>query len=78
LVDSSSSLHSALSRENNLAHRTREIDQKRLIVRRGQPFSIALECNGPLPPKNHLQLVLHLGDPSVTPTAHLTIVLLST
>ncbi|XP_030587901.1 protein-glutamine gamma-glutamyltransferase 2-like [Archocentrus centrarchus] len=47
--------------ENNLAHRTREIDRKRLIVRRGQPFSIALQCNGPLPPKHHLELVLHLG-----------------
>lgn len=49
------------SHENNLAHRTREIDRERLIVRRGQPFSITLQCFDPLPPKHHLELVLHLG-----------------
>ncbi|XP_078478684.1 LOW QUALITY PROTEIN: protein-glutamine gamma-glutamyltransferase 2-like [Lampetra planeri] len=49
------------SRENNLAHRTREIDRERLIVRRGQPFSITLQCSDFLPPKHHLALVLHLG-----------------
>lgn len=54
------------SRENNSAHRTREIDQKRLIVRRGQPFSITVQCNGSLPPKHHLDLVLHLGEYRLT------------
>ncbi|XP_037621885.1 protein-glutamine gamma-glutamyltransferase 2 [Sebastes umbrosus] len=49
------------SHENNLAHRTREIDRERLIVRRGQPFSITVQCSGSLPPKHHLELVLHLG-----------------
>nr|XP_046251220.1 protein-glutamine gamma-glutamyltransferase 2 [Scatophagus argus] len=49
------------SHENNLAHRTREIDRERLIVRRGQPFSITLHCSDSLPPKHHLELVLHLG-----------------
>ncbi|XP_070686673.1 protein-glutamine gamma-glutamyltransferase 2-like [Pempheris klunzingeri] len=49
------------SRDNNLAHRTREIDRRRLIVRRGQPFSITLQCSESLPPKHHLELVLHLG-----------------
>ncbi|XP_028263237.1 protein-glutamine gamma-glutamyltransferase 2-like [Parambassis ranga] len=49
------------SRENNLAHRTREIDQERLIVRRGQPFYITLQCSDSLPPRHHLELVLHLG-----------------
>ncbi|XP_029010677.1 protein-glutamine gamma-glutamyltransferase 2 [Betta splendens] len=49
------------SRQNNSAHRTREIDQQRLIVRRGQPFSITLQCSDSLPPKHHLELVLHLG-----------------
>ncbi|XP_057699652.1 protein-glutamine gamma-glutamyltransferase 2-like [Corythoichthys intestinalis] len=33
-------------RENNSAHRTREIDQTRLIVRRGQSFSISVQCSG--------------------------------
>ncbi|XP_078112302.1 protein-glutamine gamma-glutamyltransferase 2 [Sander vitreus] len=50
------------SHENNLAHRTREIDRKRLIVRRGQPFSITLQCSKTLPSKHHLELVLHLGN----------------
>ncbi|KAM6937937.1 protein-glutamine gamma-glutamyltransferase 2 [Xenentodon cancila] len=49
------------SRENNLAHRTREIDRKRLIVRRGQPFSITVQSSESLTPKHHLELVLHLG-----------------
>ncbi|XP_049928351.1 protein-glutamine gamma-glutamyltransferase 2-like [Epinephelus moara] len=49
------------SHENNLAHRTREIDRERLIVRRGQPFSITLQCSESLHPEHHLELVLHLG-----------------
>ncbi|XP_071403469.1 protein-glutamine gamma-glutamyltransferase 2-like [Centroberyx affinis] len=49
------------SHENNQAHRTREIDRERLIVRRGQPFSITLQMSNSLPPKHHLALVLHLG-----------------
>ncbi|XP_034066525.1 protein-glutamine gamma-glutamyltransferase 2 isoform X1 [Gymnodraco acuticeps] len=49
------------SHENNLAHRTREIDRERLIVRRGQPFSISLQCYVSLPPKHQLELILHLG-----------------
>ncbi|KAG7214894.1 hypothetical protein INR49_005163 [Caranx melampygus] len=49
------------SQENNSAHRTKEIDQKRLIVRRGQPFSITLQCTNPLPAGHYLELVLHLG-----------------
>uniref|UniRef100_A0A8C5GZC7 protein-glutamine gamma-glutamyltransferase n=1 Tax=Gouania willdenowi TaxID=441366 RepID=A0A8C5GZC7_GOUWI len=50
------------SRENNLAHRTKEIDRQRLIVRRGQPFSITLQCSDSLPTTHHLELVLHLGE----------------
>ncbi|XP_033823458.1 protein-glutamine gamma-glutamyltransferase 2 [Periophthalmus magnuspinnatus] len=49
------------SNENNLAHRTREIDRERLIVRRGQSFSITLQCSKPLPPKHDLELVLNVG-----------------
>ncbi|KAM9351901.1 protein-glutamine gamma-glutamyltransferase 2 [Symphorus nematophorus] len=49
------------SHENNSAHRTREIDRERLIVRRGQPFSIILQCSDSLLPQHHLELVLHLG-----------------
>lgn len=49
------------SHENNLVHRTREIDRERLIVRRGQPFSITLQCSDPLPPKHYLDLMLHIG-----------------
>ncbi|XP_008309346.1 protein-glutamine gamma-glutamyltransferase 2 [Cynoglossus semilaevis] len=49
------------SRENNLHHRTREIDRERLIVRRGQPFSITLQCSRSLSPQHHLEVVLHLG-----------------
>ncbi|KAF7660044.1 hypothetical protein LDENG_00289310 [Lucifuga dentata] len=48
------------SHENNLAHRTREIDRERLIVRRGQPFSITVQCSESLT-KHYLALVLHLG-----------------
>ncbi|XP_037307040.2 protein-glutamine gamma-glutamyltransferase 2-like [Pungitius pungitius] len=48
-------------RENNLAHRTKEIDKERLIVRRGQPFSITVQCSGTIPPNHHLELVLHIG-----------------
>ncbi|XP_040019859.1 protein-glutamine gamma-glutamyltransferase 2 [Gasterosteus aculeatus] len=48
-------------RENNLAHRTKEIDRERLIVRRGQPFSITVQCSETLPPDHHLELVLHIG-----------------
>ncbi|XP_029289120.1 protein-glutamine gamma-glutamyltransferase 2-like [Cottoperca gobio] len=50
------------SHENNLAHRTRDIDRERLIVRRGQPFSITLQCSEYLPTKHHLELILHLGN----------------
>ncbi|XP_034445045.1 protein-glutamine gamma-glutamyltransferase 2 [Hippoglossus hippoglossus] len=49
------------SHENNLLHRTREIDRERLIVRRGQPFSISLQCSDSLTLNDHLELVLHLG-----------------
>nr|XP_019957689.1 PREDICTED: protein-glutamine gamma-glutamyltransferase 2-like [Paralichthys olivaceus] len=49
------------SHENNLAHRTREIDRERLIVRRGQPFSISLQCCDSLTRNHHLELSLHLG-----------------
>ncbi|KAA8590511.1 hypothetical protein FQN60_014445 [Etheostoma spectabile] len=38
-----------------------EIDRERLIVRRGQSFSITLQCSESLPPKHQLELVLHLG-----------------
>ena len=51
-----------MSYENNLVHHTRDIDEERLIVRRGQPFSISLHCSDSLPPKHHLELVLHLGE----------------
>ncbi|XP_055029323.2 protein-glutamine gamma-glutamyltransferase 2 [Misgurnus anguillicaudatus] len=49
--------------ENNHAHRTEEMDIKRLIVRRGQPFSVVLLCAEytPLPPDHSLNLILHLG-----------------
>ncbi|KAL2093176.1 hypothetical protein ACEWY4_010488 [Coilia grayii] len=49
---------------NNHAHRTEEIDTERLLARRGQPFSIALQCSG-APPQNpdyQLTLVLRLGN----------------
>lgn len=50
------------SYENNLAHRTREIDRERLIVRRGQPFHVAVQYSESLLPNHHLELVLHLGE----------------
>ncbi|KAM6946323.1 protein-glutamine gamma-glutamyltransferase 2-like [Aplochiton taeniatus] len=49
------------SHENNQAHRTEEIDQERLIVRRGQGFSLTLQCSNPLPSQHRLAMVLHLG-----------------
>ncbi|MED6263831.1 Protein-glutamine gamma-glutamyltransferase 2 [Characodon lateralis] len=49
------------SHENNLFHRTREIDRERLIVRRGQPFSITVQHSDSLPHKHQLELVLRLG-----------------
>lgn len=49
-------------RENNRAHRTWEIDRERLIVRRGQPFSVTLQGHRPLTPQHYLDLVLHLGE----------------
>ncbi|XP_047452542.1 protein-glutamine gamma-glutamyltransferase 2 [Mugil cephalus] len=47
------------SRENNANHRTKEIDGQRLIVRRGQPFYITVQCS--LPFGHELEVVLHLG-----------------
>uniref|UniRef100_A0A8C6SN21 protein-glutamine gamma-glutamyltransferase n=1 Tax=Neogobius melanostomus TaxID=47308 RepID=A0A8C6SN21_9GOBI len=49
------------SDENNLAHRTRDIDRECLIVRRGQPFSITVQSSEPLPPKHYMELVLYVG-----------------
>ncbi|TNN01015.1 hypothetical protein fugu_012261 [Takifugu bimaculatus] len=49
------------SHQNNLAHRTREMDGERLVVRRGQPFSVAVQWRRALPPRHYLDLVLHLG-----------------
>ncbi|XP_029524001.1 protein-glutamine gamma-glutamyltransferase 2-like [Oncorhynchus nerka] len=49
---------------NNQAHRTGEMDLERLLVRRGQPFSLALQCSTPLPPKHKLAMILHLGKES--------------
>ncbi|XP_029687891.1 protein-glutamine gamma-glutamyltransferase 2 isoform X2 [Takifugu rubripes] len=49
------------SHQNNLAHRTREMDGERLVVRRGQPFSVAVRWRRALPPRHYLDLVLHLG-----------------
>ncbi|XP_061826241.1 protein-glutamine gamma-glutamyltransferase 2-like [Nerophis lumbriciformis] len=48
-------------RENNSAHHTKDIDRERLIVRRGQPFSISVHCSESLHRDHHLALVLHLG-----------------
>ncbi|XP_061533054.1 protein-glutamine gamma-glutamyltransferase 2 [Phycodurus eques] len=48
-------------RENNLAHHSGEIDWKRLIVRRGQPFAISVRCSESALRQNQLALVLHLG-----------------
>uniref|UniRef100_A0A3Q1G556 Transglutaminase N-terminal domain-containing protein n=1 Tax=Acanthochromis polyacanthus TaxID=80966 RepID=A0A3Q1G556_9TELE len=36
------------SRENNSAHRTKEINPEHLIVRRGQSFSIILQLSNSL------------------------------
>ena len=49
------------SRENNRAHRTEEIDGKRLIVRRGQAFSLAVHLSDPLQAGHELALVLKQG-----------------
>uniref|UniRef100_A0A3Q3B159 protein-glutamine gamma-glutamyltransferase n=1 Tax=Kryptolebias marmoratus TaxID=37003 RepID=A0A3Q3B159_KRYMA len=49
------------SHENNLAHRTREIDRERLIVRRGQPFSMTLHSSNPQVLQEKLELMLHVG-----------------
>lgn len=49
------------SRENNSAHRTSEMDRERLMVRRGQPFSITVQYRQALPPQHYLDLLLHLG-----------------
>ncbi|XP_076846962.1 protein-glutamine gamma-glutamyltransferase 2-like [Brachyhypopomus gauderio] len=50
-------------RVNNRAHRTEEMGPERLVVRRGQPFSLLVQCTDspPLPPHHQLALVLHLG-----------------
>ncbi|XP_061630916.1 protein-glutamine gamma-glutamyltransferase 2 [Phyllopteryx taeniolatus] len=48
-------------RENNLAHHSGEIDWKRLIVRRGQPFAISARCSESALRPNQLALALHLG-----------------
>ncbi|XP_030621148.1 protein-glutamine gamma-glutamyltransferase 2-like [Chanos chanos] len=49
--------------ENNHAHHTEEMDIDRLLVRRGQPFTIAVQCRdvAPQPVRHQLALVLHLG-----------------
>ncbi|KAL0968178.1 hypothetical protein UPYG_G00263400 [Umbra pygmaea] len=46
---------------NNQAHRTEEMDLERLLVRRGHPFSLALQCSTPLNPECKLAVILHLG-----------------
>ncbi|KAG7279771.1 hypothetical protein CRUP_008841 [Coryphaenoides rupestris] len=46
------------SRENNRAHRTEEIDRDRLIVRRGQPFSLTVQCSDSLASGYELAVVL--------------------
>ncbi|CAL8374607.1 unnamed protein product [Arctogadus glacialis] len=46
------------SQENNRAHRTEEIDRKRLIVRRGQAFSLTVHLFHPLQSGHELALVL--------------------
>ncbi|KAJ8281192.1 hypothetical protein GJAV_G00064560 [Gymnothorax javanicus] len=53
-------------RVNNRAHRTIEMDKERLLVRRGQSFSLELQCSAapPQPPKHSLALVLHFGKQS--------------
>ncbi|XP_068595602.1 protein-glutamine gamma-glutamyltransferase 2 [Brachionichthys hirsutus] len=47
---------------NNLAHRTKDIDRGRLIVRRGQSFSITVLCSDGVPPKHSLDPALYLGE----------------
>ncbi|CAL8262466.1 unnamed protein product [Merluccius merluccius] len=37
------------SSDNNRAHRTDEIDTQRLIVRRGKPFSVVVQCSSEVP-----------------------------
>lgn len=58
------------SKGNNRAHHTEEIGTERLVVRRGQPFSILLHCTDspPLPPNHQLTLVLNLGQLSTLNT----------
>lgn len=50
--------------ENNHAHRTEEMDVERLLVRRGQPFSVVLQCTEHIPQilDHQLNLILHLGE----------------
>ncbi|KAK2824084.1 hypothetical protein Q5P01_021259 [Channa striata] len=50
-------------RENNQAHRTKRIDKRRLIVRRGQPFLISLNCSESRSQyRQHIvQVALYLG-----------------
>uniref|UniRef100_A0A673NBC6 protein-glutamine gamma-glutamyltransferase n=1 Tax=Sinocyclocheilus rhinocerous TaxID=307959 RepID=A0A673NBC6_9TELE len=47
---------------NNHTHRTEEMDVERLVVRRGQPFSVVLQCTEHIPQLQDLQLnlILHL------------------
>ncbi|XP_066541693.1 protein-glutamine gamma-glutamyltransferase 2 [Hoplias malabaricus] len=48
---------------NNRAHRTDEMEMERLVVRRGQPFSLLLQFKDapPQPPDHQLALVLQMG-----------------
>nr|XP_005997256.1 PREDICTED: protein-glutamine gamma-glutamyltransferase 2-like [Latimeria chalumnae] len=48
---------------NNTAHHTDEIDSERLVVRRGQPFTITVECRSGLfhPGRDQLAIVLDIG-----------------
>uniref|UniRef100_A0A671MJ83 protein-glutamine gamma-glutamyltransferase n=1 Tax=Sinocyclocheilus anshuiensis TaxID=1608454 RepID=A0A671MJ83_9TELE len=48
--------------ENNHTHRTEEMDVERLVVRRGQPFSVVLQCTEQIPQlqDHQLNLILHL------------------
>ncbi|KAL4657032.1 protein-glutamine gamma-glutamyltransferase 2-like [Arapaima gigas] len=50
-------------RANNHAHHTEEMDGECLLVRRGQPFSLALQCTGSTAhsPGQCINLILHLG-----------------
>ncbi|XP_037539058.1 protein-glutamine gamma-glutamyltransferase 2-like [Nematolebias whitei] len=49
------------SHENNVAHRTLDIDRERLIVRRGQPFSITVQSPDSELLTEQLKLMLHMG-----------------